>query len=102
MYFCFNAPHYHRWADEFPPLQAAVVDAAGAAGARLVVLKNLYMYGPTGGAPMTESPNPPSVAPEYATTEHEPSVLRMRPNEVPRAYLDPVTRSVGATKCRDV
>ena len=55
MYFCLNAPHYHRWAEEFPPLQDAVVDAASAAGARLVVLENLYMYGPTGGAPMTES-----------------------------------------------
>ena len=28
VYFCLNAPHYHRWADEFPPLQDAVVDAA--------------------------------------------------------------------------
>jgi nucleoside-diphosphate-sugar epimerase len=55
VYFCLNAPHYHRWPEEFPPLQAAVVDAASAAGARLVVLENLYMYGPTGGAPMTES-----------------------------------------------
>jgi len=55
VYFCLNAPHYHRWPQEFPPLQAAVVDAARAAGARLVVLENLYMYGPTGGAPMTES-----------------------------------------------
>ena len=55
VYFCLNAPHYDRWAEEFPPLQDAVVDAAGAAGARLVVLENLYMYGPTGGAPMTET-----------------------------------------------
>ena len=55
VYFCLNAPHYHRWAEEFPPLQDAVVDAASAAGARLVVLENLYMYGPSGGAPMTES-----------------------------------------------
>ncbi|MET0144215.1 MAG: NAD-dependent epimerase/dehydratase family protein [Ilumatobacteraceae bacterium] len=55
VYFCLNAAHYHRWAQEFPPLQYAVVDATSAAGARLVVLENLYMYGPTGGAPMTES-----------------------------------------------
>ncbi len=55
VYFCLNAPHYDRWAEEFPPLQDAVVDAAGAAGARLVVLENLYMYGPTGGAAMTET-----------------------------------------------
>jgi nucleoside-diphosphate-sugar epimerase len=54
VYFCLNATHYHRWADEFPPLQDAVIDAASAAGARLVVLENLYMYGPAAG-PMTES-----------------------------------------------
>ena len=46
-----------------PPLGPRVPTAAStrsstrpsAAGARLVVLENLYMYGPTGGAPMTES-----------------------------------------------
>ena len=41
--------HYHRWAEEFPPLQRAVLGAARAAGAELVVLENLYMYGPTTG-----------------------------------------------------
>ena len=54
VYFCLNAPHYHRWAEEFPPLQRAVVDAATSAGAKLVVLENLYMYGPTSG-PLHES-----------------------------------------------
>lgn len=49
VYFCLNAPNYHRWADEFPPLQRAVLGAAGSAGAKLVVLENLYMYGPTTG-----------------------------------------------------
>ena len=47
VYFCLNAPHYHRWASEFPPLQRTVVDAAKAADAKLVVLENLYMYGPS-------------------------------------------------------
>ncbi len=28
VYFCLNAPHYHRWASEFPPLQHAVLAAA--------------------------------------------------------------------------
>ena len=54
VYFCLNASNYHRWPQEFPPLQDAVVDAACAAGARLVALENLYGYGRTGGAPMTE------------------------------------------------
>jgi nucleoside-diphosphate-sugar epimerase len=55
VYFCLNAASYHRWPEEFPPLQDAVVAATRSARARLVVLENLYAYGPTGGAPMTES-----------------------------------------------
>jgi nucleoside-diphosphate-sugar epimerase len=47
VYFCLNAPNYHRWAEEFPPLQRAVVGAAKSADAKLVVLENLYMYGPS-------------------------------------------------------
>jgi nucleoside-diphosphate-sugar epimerase len=47
VYFCLNAPHYDRWADEFPPLQRAVLGAARAANAKLVVLENLYLYGPS-------------------------------------------------------
>ncbi len=53
VYAC-AAPEYTRWVEEFPTLQANVADAAEAAGARLVVVENLYMYGPTDG-PMTES-----------------------------------------------
>ena len=48
------APAYTKWAEEFPTLQANVVDAAERAGAKLVVLENLYMYGPQDG-PMTEA-----------------------------------------------
>ena len=54
VYFCLNAPNYHRWADEFPPLQHAVLSAARWAKADLVVLENLYMYGPTQG-PLRET-----------------------------------------------
>jgi len=53
VYFCLGAP-YTKWPELFPPLQAAVVAGASAAGARLVVLENLYMYGPTQGRPLTE------------------------------------------------
>jgi len=54
VYFCLNAPNYHLWPEEFPPLQRAVLGAAKAANARLVVLENLYMYGPT-SAPLRET-----------------------------------------------
>ncbi len=53
VYQCLNAP-YAQWPDLFPPLQRGVLAAAEHAGALLVVLENLYGYGPTGGRPMTE------------------------------------------------
>lgn len=52
----YNAlnPPYHRWPELFPGLQAGVLEGAAAAGARLVAMENLYMYGPTGGRALTE------------------------------------------------
>jgi len=38
----------------FRPFQAGVLEGAVTTGAKLVSLENLYMYGPTGGAPLTE------------------------------------------------
>ena len=55
VYFCLNAQHYDRWSEEFPPLQRGVLAGAERAGARLVVLDNLYAYGPTNGRPLVES-----------------------------------------------
>ena len=55
VYFCLNALNYDRWAEEFPPLQRGVLSGAAAAGARLVVLDNLYAYGPTKGANLAET-----------------------------------------------
>ena len=43
-------PPYHRWPEEFPALTANVVRAASEAGAKLVMVDNLYMYGPTRGS----------------------------------------------------
>ncbi|MEO1055550.1 MAG: NAD-dependent epimerase/dehydratase family protein [Actinomycetota bacterium] len=42
-------PAYHRWAEEFPAMQRAVVDACSRVGARLVVVENLYGYGHVDG-----------------------------------------------------
>jgi nucleoside-diphosphate-sugar epimerase len=55
VYFCLNAPSYERWSEEFPPLQRGVLAGARAAGARLVVLDNLYSYGPPQGRPLVET-----------------------------------------------
>jgi nucleoside-diphosphate-sugar epimerase len=55
VYFCLNASSYAAWSDEFPPLQRAVLEGAAAAGARLVVLDNLYAYGPSRGRDLVET-----------------------------------------------
>lgn len=54
VYNCTNPADYHRWPEQFPPLQRGVLEGAAANGAKLIVMENLYMYGPHGGAPMTE------------------------------------------------
>ncbi|MCX5379712.1 NAD-dependent epimerase/dehydratase family protein [Streptomyces sp. NBC_00091] len=52
IYHC-AAPPYHRWVSEWPPLASSVCAAAEATGAVLVLLGNLYGYGPV-DVPMTE------------------------------------------------
>lgn len=52
-------PHYHQWAEKFPPLQDAILQAAEANQARLVVGDNLYMYGQFTGPLREESPQNP-------------------------------------------
>jgi nucleoside-diphosphate-sugar epimerase len=54
VYNCTNAPDYHKWPEQFPPLQAGVLEGAAAHDARLIVMENLYMSGPHDGQPMTE------------------------------------------------
>ena len=53
VYFALNPP-YTRWTELFPPLQAGVIEGAAAAGAKLIAVENLYMYGLTRGRPLTE------------------------------------------------
>ena len=47
-------PAYHPWADNFPRMQAAILAAAVANGAKLIAAENLYVYGDTHGQPMRE------------------------------------------------
>jgi nucleoside-diphosphate-sugar epimerase len=53
VYFALNPP-YDKWPELFPPLQAGVLEGAASAGAKLIAMENLYMYGPTEGRPITE------------------------------------------------
>lgn len=52
VYHCVN-PLYDEWPEKLLPMTRGIVDGAAMAGARLVVLDNLYMYGDT--AHMTEA-----------------------------------------------
>ena len=53
VYFALNPP-YDKWPELFPGLQAGVLEGAANAGAKLIAMENLYMYGPTEGRPLTE------------------------------------------------
>ncbi len=55
VYHCINPPYNTGiWAEYVPRYMENLIVAAGKAGARLVVLDNLYMLGRTGGRPMNE------------------------------------------------
>jgi nucleoside-diphosphate-sugar epimerase len=47
-------PPYPQWTAQFPALQAGVLAAAEATGARLVSMENVYMYGRPAGRPLSE------------------------------------------------
>ncbi len=53
VYFALNPP-YNKWPELFPGLQAGVLEGAASAGAKLIAMENLYMYGPTDGRLITE------------------------------------------------
>jgi nucleoside-diphosphate-sugar epimerase len=52
LYNCANPP-YHRWSELWPPMAAALLDVASGADSVLVIMGNLYGYGPVDHA-MTE------------------------------------------------
>jgi nucleoside-diphosphate-sugar epimerase len=54
VYHCANV-HYARQVELMPRFGANLVEGAARAGAKLVVLDTLYVYGRTGGDPMTEA-----------------------------------------------
>ncbi len=59
VYHCVNTPYFAKvWAETLPRIQANLVSGAGKAGARLVVLDNLYAFGRTHGRAMNEETPP--------------------------------------------
>ncbi len=47
-------PPYTRWPEMFPALTRGILEGVARSGAKLIYGDNLYMYGDTGGRPMTE------------------------------------------------
>ncbi len=64
-------PEYHRWAEDFPPLQRGVLAGAEAAQARFVSMDNVYSYGHPDGRVLDER------SAENATTRKGQVRLRM-------------------------
>ena len=54
IYNCVNPP-YHRWPLDWPPIHQALMTAAERTGAVLVMMDNLYAFGPGSQMPMRES-----------------------------------------------
>jgi len=53
VYQC-SQPRYFEWPQKFPPLQQAIIDGLADSGAKLVIVENLYMYGPLNGTSLNE------------------------------------------------
>lgn len=53
VYSCVGTA-YERWEQEFPRVQAGVLEGAAGAGARLVAVDDCTVYGPAGGKPLAE------------------------------------------------
>jgi nucleoside-diphosphate-sugar epimerase len=53
VYQCAQPP-YNRWPEEFPPLQASIIEGLAGSEAKLVVVENMYMFGDTAGKPLSE------------------------------------------------
>jgi len=53
LYNCAN-PRYSRWDTDWPPMHRAIMTAAERSGAVLVMMDNLYAFGPSTPMPMRE------------------------------------------------
>lgn len=60
LYNCANPVDYHRWAEQWPPMAAALLASAEAHGAVLATVGNLYGYGPVDAPITADTPLAPS------------------------------------------
>ena len=55
LYNCANPP-YHRWPELWPPMASSMLEVAARSGAVLVIMGNLYAYGPVDHALREDDP----------------------------------------------
>jgi len=60
IYNCANPGSYMQWREQWPPLAAAILEAARRSGAVLVTMSNLYGYGPVTQPITRDTPLKPS------------------------------------------
>lgn len=60
VYNCANPGDYTKWERVWPPLATSILHAAEASGAVLVIMGNLYGYGPVDGPMRRDTPLRPS------------------------------------------
>ncbi|CAB4363106.1 MAG: NAD-dependent epimerase/dehydratase family protein [Actinobacteria bacterium] len=65
IYNCANPP-YHRWPTDWPPIHTALMTAAERTDAVLVMMDNLYAFGPGTTMPMAEGDTPNATGPKGA------------------------------------
>jgi nucleoside-diphosphate-sugar epimerase len=53
VYQCAGPP-YSRWPQDFPPLQAAIIEGLTGGGAKLVIAENMYLFGDPDGRLISE------------------------------------------------
>jgi len=66
LFNCVNPP-YHRWPQEWPPIHQALMTAAARTGAVLVMMDNLYGFGPGTPMPMAEGDEMNATGPKGST-----------------------------------
>ena len=88
-------PAYTEWPEKFPPLQASILEAAAAAGAKLIVADNLYMYGPAHGPISETTPQTPTTRKGRVRKQMSEDVLAAHRSGKVRAALGRASNFYG-------
>ena len=84
IYNCVNPP-YHQWDTAWPPIHRSFMEAAAASGAVLVMMDNLYAFGPDAPMPLHE---------------HDPMLARGKKGTVRRTMATEILEAHAAGRLR--